>query len=52
MDRKADVLANLSPLGKRLLALREEYIAAGGRLYSSDEISREIATSRGYRAKS
>jgi hypothetical protein len=37
---------NLSPLGQRLLAIRERYIASGGRLYSQQEIEDEISEMR------
>ncbi len=36
-----------TPLGARLKELRQQYIAEGGRLYSIDEINREVAEGRG-----
>ena len=49
-DRDAAPLdsAKLSPLGRRLLAIREDYIANGGRLYTDEEIDREISEARHY----
>jgi hypothetical protein len=34
-------------LGRRLKTLREEFIAAGGKLLSADEIDREVSDRRG-----
>jgi hypothetical protein len=36
-----------TPLGKRLLALREQHIANGGKLLTEDELDAEVAERRG-----
>jgi hypothetical protein len=39
----------VTPLGKELRKLREEYIASGGKLLNRRELEREIAERRGLR---
>ena len=44
-DHAIDLIANYQPkteLGKKLLECRRKYIAAGGRLFTVDEINTEL----------
>jgi hypothetical protein len=49
-DKKNPPRANgerCSDLGRKLQAISDEYVAKGGRLFSREEILREIAERRG-----
>ena len=37
----------MSPLGKRLMEIRKKFIAEGGKLFSREELEKEIAERRG-----
>jgi hypothetical protein len=48
-EKNGDKAKPISKLGKELRKIREEYIAAGGKLLNRRELEREIAERRGFR---